>query len=151
MLYLLDTDTCIYIIKRSPPHVYRHFRRLRVGDVGISAVTYCELQFGVANSSKPEKNQLALTEFLGPLDVLDFPSAAAPVFGEIRTYLQGAGMPIGNYDLLIAAHALYLGVTLVTNNTREFTRVPDLRTDNWIEQVDGEGLGFAGSPPSPSS
>lgn len=134
MLYLLDTNTCIYIIKRSPSHVYRRFGRLRVGDVGISAITHCELQFGVANSSKPEENQLTLTEFLGPLDVLDFPSAAAPLFGEIRAHLRRVGTPIGNYDLLIAAHALHLAVTLVTSNTREFSRVPDLRIEDWTEQ-----------------
>ena len=132
MLYLLDTNTCIYIIKRSPSHVYRRFKRLRVGDVGVSAITYCELQFGVAKSSKPGQNQLALTEFLGPLEVLDFPSAAAPVFGEVRAHLQRVGTPIGNYDLLIAAHALHLGLTLVTNNAKEFNRVPDLRLENWI-------------------
>ena len=104
--FLLDTNICIYIIKRSPVHVYDRFKRLRIGDVGISAITFCELQFGVANSAKVEKNQLALTEFLGPLEVLDFPSGAAPVFGSIRAHLQGAGTPIGNYDLLLAAHAL---------------------------------------------
>ena len=134
MRYLLDTNTCIYIIKRSPVHVYKRFRKLHVGDIGISAMTYCELQFGVANSAQPEKNQVALTEFLGPLDVLDFPSDAAATYGEIRSHLRRAGTPIGNYDLLLAAHALHLKLTLVTNNTREFERVPDLRVDNWIEQ-----------------
>lgn len=134
MRYLLDTNTCIYIIKRSPPHVYARFKLLRVGDIGVSAITYCELQLGVANSSKPDANQLALTEFLGPLDVLDFPSAAATVFGDIRAHLQRAGTPIGIYDLLIAAHALQQGLTLVTNNTKEFQRVPHLKIENWIEQ-----------------
>lgn len=134
MRYLLDTNTCIYIIKRSPPHVYVRFKRLRVGDIGVSAITYCELQFGVANSSKPDENQLALTEFLGPLDVLDFPAAAATVFGDIRAHLQRAGTPIGIYDLLIASHALQQGLTLVTNNTKEFQRVPHLKIENWIEQ-----------------
>jgi tRNA(fMet)-specific endonuclease VapC len=133
MRYLLDTNTCIYIIKRSPVHVYERFKRLAVGDVGVSAITYCELQFGVANSMQPEKNQLALTEFLGPLEVLDFPSAAAMVYGDIRAHLQRAGTPIGNYDLLLAAHALQQGLTLVTNNTKEFKRVPDLRVEDWIE------------------
>lgn len=134
MRYLLDTNTCIYIIKRSPDYVYERFKRLHVGDVGISAITYCELQFGVSNSANPEKNQRALTEFLGPLDVLDFPSAASRIYGNIRTTLQRAGTPIGNYDLLIAAHALSLGITLVTNNTREFKRVPDLTIEDWVKQ-----------------
>ena len=133
MRYLLDTDICIYIIKRSPADVFEHFKQLQVGDVGISAITFCELQYGVAKSSKPEKNQWALSEFLGPVEVLDFPSAAAIGFGDIRARLKNAGTPIGNYDLLIAAHALQLNLTLVTNNTREFERVPGLRIENWTE------------------
>ena len=133
MRYLLDTNTCIYIIKRSPEQVMGRFKRLRVGDVGVSAITVCELQFGVSNSSQPERNQRALTEFLGPLEVLDFPAGASAVYGEIRTHLQRAGQPIGSYDLLLAAHALHGNLTLVTNNVREFGRVPDLQTDNWLE------------------
>ncbi len=137
MRYLLDTNTCIYIIKRSPAEVYEHFQKLRVGDVGVSSITFCELQFGVSNSANPEKNQFALTKFLGPLDVLDFPASAAPIFGKVRTYLQRAGTPIGNCDLLLAAHALFLNVTMITNNTREFKRVPDLKVENWIKPCAG--------------
>ncbi|MFM8886100.1 MAG: type II toxin-antitoxin system VapC family toxin [Chthoniobacterales bacterium] len=133
MRYLLDTNTCIYLIKRSPEQVMRRFKRLRVGDVGVSAITICELQFGVSNSSQPERNQRALTEFLGPLEALDFPAAAAAVYGEIRAHLQRSGKPIGSYDLLLAAHALHEDLTLVTNNMREFRRVPDLRAENWID------------------
>ena len=139
MRYLLDTNICIYIIKRSPPELYARFRKLKVGDVGVSAITYCELQFGVARSSRPEENQLALTEFLGPLEVLDFPAAAAVRFGEIRAQLQIAGTPIGGYDLLIAAHALHEGLILVTNNTREFRRVPDLKVENWLHPAKSAG------------
>ena len=141
MRYLLDTNTCIYIIKCSPPEVYARFKQLHVGDVGISAITYCELQFGVAKSSRPEANQLALTEFLGPLEVRDFPGRAAIVFGQIRTNLQRAGTPIGNYDLLIAAHAVQEGFTLVTNNTKEFNRVLGLKIENWIDQDKSIGCG----------
>jgi len=133
MQYLLDTNTCIYIIKRSPKHVYQRFQRLHIGDVGISAITYCELQFGVANSLKPVENELALTEFLGPVQILDFPSAAAPIYGSIRKSLQRAGTPIGNYDLLLAAHACHEGLCLVTNNAKKFKRVPNLRIENWIK------------------
>lgn len=134
MRYLLDTNICIYIIKRSPPDLYGRFKRLHVGSVGVSAITYCELQYGVARSSKPGENQRALTEFLSALEVVDFPSGAALVFGEIRTHLQRSGIPIGNFDLLIAAHALHQGLTLVTNNLREFKRVPGLRVENWVAQ-----------------
>ena len=133
MRYLLDTNTCIYVIKRSPPQVYKRLRKLRIGEVGISAITFCELQFGVTNSSKPEENQLALTEFLAPLEVLDFPSAAAITFGEIRSRLKRADTPIGSYDLLIAAHALEQGLTLVTNNLKEFKRVRGLELENWMQ------------------
>ena len=133
MRYLLDTNTCIYIIKRSPEQVMHRFKRLRVGDVGVSAITVCELQFGVANSSQPERNQQALTEFLGPLEVMDFPAPAAATYGEIRAHLQRSGKPIGSYDLLLAAHALHENLTLVTNNLREFSRVPNLRAENWLE------------------
>jgi tRNA(fMet)-specific endonuclease VapC len=112
--------------------VYARFKLLHVGDVGISAITYCELQFGVAKSSRPVENQLALAEFLSPLEVLAYPPAAAVPFGNIRAHLERKGMPIGNYDLLIAAHALHEGLTLVTNNTKEFKRVPGLKVENWI-------------------
>ena len=131
MRFLLDTNICIYLIKRSPPPVFKRFRRLRVGDVGVSTITYCELQFGVANSAKPKENQLALLEFLAPLEVRDFPAAAGVVYGEIRAHLQRKGTPIGNYDLLIAAYALQAGLTLVTNNTKEFKRIPNLKVENW--------------------
>jgi tRNA(fMet)-specific endonuclease VapC len=132
MRYLLDTNICIHIIKRSPPNLYERFRRLRIGDIGVSAISLCELQFGVARSSYPEKNQQALTEFLAPLELLDFPSQAAQTYGEIRAHPVRLGTPIGNYDLLIAAHALSSGFTLVTNNRREFARVPGLRVENWV-------------------
>jgi tRNA(fMet)-specific endonuclease VapC len=133
MRYLLDTNTCIYIIKRSPEQVMLRFKRLRVGDVGVSAITVCELQFGVSNSSQPEGNQRALTEFLGPLEILDFPAGASIAYGEVRTHLQRSGTPIGSYDLLLAAHALHNRLTMVTNNIREFRRVPDLKMENWVE------------------
>lgn len=133
MRFLLDTNTCIYIIKRSSEAVFRRFTGLQVGEVGISAITFCELQFGVSNSARPDRNQEVLTRFLGPLDILDFPSGASPVYGEMRAELQRADTPIGNYDLLIAAHALYLGLTLVTHNTKEFKRVSDLRIEDWTE------------------
>jgi len=132
MRYLLDTNICIYIIKQSPPAVRERFNRLRVGDVGVSAITYCELEYGVARSTRPETNRAALIGFLAPLDILDFPAAAAVSFGKIRAHLKAAGTPIGNYDLLIAAHALHAGLTLVTNNVREFLRVPGLRVEDWV-------------------
>jgi tRNA(fMet)-specific endonuclease VapC len=132
MRYLLDTNICIYLIKKSPVTVHQRFESLQIGDVGISAITQCELQFGVSNSAAPDKNQKALTEFLAPLELLDFPTGASTCFGEIRAKLQRKGTPIGNYDLLIAAHALYLGGPLVTNNLKVFKRVPGLDVENWV-------------------
>jgi len=127
----LDTNICIYIIKRKPEQVHSRFKQLRIGDVGISAITFCELQFGVANSAQVEKNQLALTKFLGPLEIIDFPSAAAIEYGNIKKHLQSRGQLIGNFDLLIAAHAIHQGLILVTNNAKEFKRVPGLKVENW--------------------
>jgi len=132
MKYLLDTDTCIFIIKRAPESLYAKFKKLKVGDVGVSAITYCELQFGVSRSSRPEKNQEILNEFLGPLEIMDFPAEAALLYGVIRGHLANRGKQIGPYDLLIAAHALFMGSILVTNNLREFQRVPDLVVENWV-------------------
>ncbi|MDA3926380.1 MAG: type II toxin-antitoxin system VapC family toxin [Kiritimatiellae bacterium] len=132
MRYMLDTNICIYIIKQSPPSVYERFQNLRIGDIGVSAITFYELQFGIAKSQRPKQNQLALTEFLAPLEILDLPAEAAPIFGELRAFLQKQGTPIGNYDLLIAAHALHLGATLITNNVNEFERVPSLNIENWV-------------------
>lgn len=133
MRYLLDTNICIYIIKRSPERVYERFQRLQIGDVGISSITFCELQYGVSKSSKPEENQLNLSKFLAPIEILDFPSRAAPIYGNLCAQLKNAGTPIGALDLLIATHAMYEGLTLVTNNTKEFKRIPDLDIVNWIE------------------
>ena len=130
--FLLDTNICVYIIKRAPKQVQARFEKLELGQGGISAITHCELEFGVSKSSRPDQNRDALNAFLAPLEVLDFPTAAAPVYGQIRNHLQTSGRPIGSLDLLIAAHARFLGTTLVTNNTAEFARVPDLKVENWV-------------------
>jgi tRNA(fMet)-specific endonuclease VapC len=104
----------------------------RVGDICISAITYCELEFGAAKSRHPKKNQEANLNFLAPLNLLDFPIEAASICGALRADLNRKGTPIGPFDLLIAAHALYLNTTLVTNNIKEFNRVENLKLENWI-------------------
>jgi tRNA(fMet)-specific endonuclease VapC len=129
--FLLDTNICIYIIKKSPPKVFKKLETMKMGDVGISSITYCELQFRVANSKNREKNQDALNEFLAPLEILPFPGEAAVLYGEVKTYLKKKGRPIGPLDLLIGVHALHSEVTLITNNTSEFSRIPDLKVKNW--------------------
>jgi tRNA(fMet)-specific endonuclease VapC len=99
--------------------------------VGVSSITVAELQYGVAKSTRPEQTALALAALLAPLDVLAFDDGAAAVYGAVRAGLERTGTPIGSMDLLIAAHALALGRTVVTNNTREFSRVAGLKVENW--------------------
>ncbi|MEF2276734.1 type II toxin-antitoxin system VapC family toxin [Deinococcus sp. YIM 134068] len=131
--YFLDTNTCIYIINKNPPHVAEVFRRYRIGDLAVSSVTVAELAFGVAKSTRSGTRE-ALEEFLLDLVTVPYDDAAAWVCGEIRAGLQATGKPIGPLDLLIAAHALSADVTLVTNNEGEFRRVPGLRVENWFPE-----------------
>jgi len=131
MRLMLDTNICIYIIKRKPESVLKHFLDYRVGDVGISSITLAELRYGVAKSKYKEKNAKALEEFTIPLEIVSFDEAAALAYGEIRSALEAAGSPIGAMDMLIAAHAISLGVQLVTNNTLEFSRIPGLNLLDW--------------------
>ena len=133
MKYMLETNICIYIIKHRPEKVLLEFMKHAPGDICISSITYSELMYGVHKSSKPQQNMLALTLFLSPVTVLDFDSAAGAAFGEILAELEARGTPIGPMDTLIAAHARSAGLTLVTNNTREFRRVKGLDLENWAE------------------
>ena len=128
---MLDTNTCIYIIKQKPPEVLQRFTAFAVGDVTVASVTAAELTYGAHKSQQVARNLQAVEQFLLPLMVAEFDHPAARTYGRIRAHLEQRGTPIGSLDLLIAAHALALGVPLVTNNTREFARVPGLQTDNW--------------------
>ena len=127
MKFLLDTNMCIYLIKKKPPQVLERFNDYSVGEIGVSSITVAELGYGVEKSQRPTQNRRALGQFLIPLVIADFDEGAAEAYGKVQ------GKPIGALDTLIAAHALSLEVTLVTNNTREFSRVPDLRLVNWAE------------------
>lgn len=133
MTYMLDTNICIYVMKKKPENVLRRFREEMDGGICISSITLAELEYGMKHSSDPVKNEQALLRFLAPLSVLPFGAAAASEYGEIRAYLQSRGTPIGPLDMLIAAHARVEGMTLVTNNMREFERVPELDLENWVE------------------
>jgi tRNA(fMet)-specific endonuclease VapC len=128
---LLDTNVCIHIIRRQPQVVLRRFENYGVGEVGVSSVTVAELRYGAEKSSRPEQNLEALGRFLLPLEVLAFGEEAAAAYGRVRAVLERAGTPIGPLDTLIAAHAVSISVTLVTNNTREFRRVPGLEVEDW--------------------
>ena len=134
MIYLLDTNICIYLIKQKPPQILAKFNRYTLDDLGISAISVAELQYGVQKSRFPAQNQAALEQFLLPLNIVDFDYAAAIAYGRIRAQLEAHGTPIGAMDLLIAAQALSANLTIITNNTREFSRIPSLRVLNWLDE-----------------
>ena len=129
---MLDTNICIHLIKHRPQRLINRFDRTSVGDIGISAITLAELEYGAAKSSRPDRNRDALEGFVSPLEIASFDKAATAAYGKIRALLEKRGRIIGSMDLLIAAHAVSLGVELITNNELEFKRVPGLRVDNWM-------------------
>jgi len=131
--YMLDTSTCIAIIKRRPDTIQARLTALSVEEVGISGIVAAELWYGVAFSQKKKQNETALKDFLDYVTVLDWPFEAGKIYGRIRADLKGKGTPIGAMDLLIAAHALFLDAVLVTGNKRKFQRVSDLKLENWVK------------------
>jgi len=133
MKFMLDTNTCIYIIKQKPPDVIERFKLTEISQIGISSITMSELLYGVSKSSKPEQNQIALTQFIAPLEILSYGGEAAQYYGELRAHLEKQGTPIGSLDMLIAAHALSIDCILITNNEKEFIRIPNLKIDNWAK------------------
>ena len=133
MIYLLDTNICIYVINRKPAGVVRRMQRHQAGTVGISAITMAELEYGASRSRYPDRNRLALLEFLFPFAFLDFDQQAATCCGRIRHDLELRGLPIGPMDLLLAAQARSRDLILVTNNESEFKRIEGLRVENWTE------------------
>jgi len=133
MEYLLDTNICIYIIKKRPIGVFEKFKSLSIGSIGISSITLAELQYGIMKSSFPEKNQEALDKFITPLEIIDFDYNATIEYGKIRADLERRGTSIGPLDTLIAAHAKSLDLILVTNNEKEFERILGLKVENWTK------------------
>ncbi len=133
MSYLLDTNICIYIIKRKPQSVIERLRQIPFNQLFISAITVAELEYGVRKSSFPDKNQSALNEFLNPFSMVNFDRNATIEYGNIRSELEKNGIPIGPLDMLIAAHAKSMDLTLVTNNERELSRVNGLQIENWVK------------------
>ena len=130
--FMLDTNICVALIRGTAPGVFDRLRQHRADDVAISSITLAELQYGVAKSARPAHNAVLLAEFCAPLAILPFDNQAAEIYGNVRVTLELAGIPIGPLDTLIASHALSLGMTLVTNNEREFRRVVGLRIENWL-------------------
>lgn len=129
--YLLDTNICIYIINAKPLAVLERFKLEVIGSIAISSISAAELAYGVAKSGS-NKNRAALEMFLAPLAVVPFDEHAIWQYGQLRTDLEKRGHPIGPMDTMIAAHALAINTTLVTNNTREFVRIEGLRLENWV-------------------
>jgi tRNA(fMet)-specific endonuclease VapC len=135
MIWMFDTDILIYLVNRKPgfERIARRMSGRSPGELRLSAITLSELRFGVENGEFQEENDAALTDLLDLFQGDDFPCSAAEDFGEIKTALLSKGKPIGPYDMLIAAHARHIGATVVTNNEREFRRVPDLSVENWLK------------------
>ncbi|OGQ99958.1 MAG: plasmid maintenance protein [Deltaproteobacteria bacterium RIFOXYD12_FULL_50_9] len=131
--YLLDTNICIYIAKRRPPEVLRHFERLQVGDVAMSIITYGELHFGAEKSQYSVEAHNKLVKLAEFIPILPMPVKAAGYYGRIRALLERTGKPIGANDLWIAAHAMAENLILVSNNTGEFSRIPDILLENWAD------------------
>jgi tRNA(fMet)-specific endonuclease VapC len=131
--YLLDTNICIYVRRRRPMEVLARFSRLKTGEAALSLITYGELMYGAARLNPPPARAAEqLQEFLDMIEILPLPIEAGRKYGEIRAFLESKGQTIGNNDLWIAAHAICADLIVVTNNEREFRRVPDLKIENWI-------------------
>ena len=134
MKYMLDTNICIYAIKHKPPEVIKKFLEHNPDDMCISSITYGELMHGVEKSQAVERNRVAITLFLSSIYILPFDNYSAEEYGKVRADLERRGTPIGPMDMLIAGHAKSEGLILVTNNTREFFRVGDLKIEDWTKE-----------------
>lgn len=133
MHYLLDTNICIYLIKKRPVEVMNHFKQHSPQEVAISIITLFELQYGIEKSQHRQKSEQALAKFLKPLNIIQLDRSSAIEAAIIRAQLEKKGTPIGPYDLLIAGTAKSRNMILVSNNTKEFQRVPGLALENWVE------------------
>lgn len=132
MKYMLDTNILIYAIKKKPPQVIEKLKEHVDNGLCISAITLAEMEHGIQKSAFPESNQARLMQFLSILQILPFNDKAAIEYGKICAYLQKKGTPIGTMDMLIAGHAKAERLPLITNNEREFLRIPGLVVKNWV-------------------
>ncbi len=133
--YLLDTDTCIFTIRERPPEVIQRVKKMCCDKIFISSVTVSELEYGIQKSKQKCASRDALIRFLVPFEIVDFTARDACEYGKIRAWLEARGKIIGPYDLQIAAQAMSRGLTLVTNNVREFSRIPGLLIENWVQRI----------------
>jgi tRNA(fMet)-specific endonuclease VapC len=140
--YLLDTNICIYVAKHNPPSVREHFARHAANELAMSVITLGELRFGAERSQSRERATAVIQQLESLIPPSSLPEAAGEHYGQIRAMLQRTGMVIGNNDLWLAAHARAEGWILVTNNTREFVRVPGLQVENWVKsKLPGQSKG----------
>ncbi len=130
--YMLDTDICIFVQREEQPSVLARFEQLLPGEAVVSTITFGELFFGALKSQRTTLLRRQLDDFIALVPVVPMPTECGKHYGAIRSDLQKRGLPIGNNDIWIAAHALALNLILVTNNTREFERIPRLKVENWI-------------------
>jgi tRNA(fMet)-specific endonuclease VapC len=133
-MYLLDTNICIYIIKKKPIDVLQTLKRKLNKDIYVSSITVAELEYGIAKSQYPERNRVALIEFMSLFHILPFTDKDAVEYGNIRSSLEKEGKPIGAMDFLLAAQAKTNDLILVTNNTKEFERIEGLMIENWVNK-----------------
>lgn len=132
-MYMLDTDICSYIIRNRPLSVLAKFKQINTSDLGISVITQAELLYGVERSSSQKTNHDIVENFINRLIILDWDSDAAKRYAILRATMEGKGKIIGNMDLMIASHALSIGATIITNNTRHFEMVEGLKMENWVK------------------
>lgn len=133
-MYLLDTDICIFLIRNTFPHLKERIMKCDPEQVSLSAVTVAELEYGVSKSQNREKNREALLNFCADFgNILDFSNADTEAYGIIRAYLEKIGKPIGPYDIQIAAQAMARGLTVVTHNVGEFSRIPWIKVEDWTK------------------
>ena len=132
MKYMLDTNICIYIVKKKYAQILDKFSSISPNDICISSIVLAELEFGICKSKFSLKNSVAIAVLLSSIEVVPFDRNAAKEYGDIRAKLERNGTPIGFNDMLIAAHARALNLTLVTNNVKEFSRIENLNLENWI-------------------
>jgi len=130
--YLIDTNICIYLIKNKSEMLLQRIELQNTKDIGVSAISVAELEYGISKSLYPEKNRTALIEFLSSFEIIPFTDLDAEAFGNIRVYLNKRGTPIGPYDLQIAAQCISRDLILITNNVKEFKRVLNLKIEKWV-------------------
>lgn len=133
MKYLLDTNICIYLIKKRPEKLIEKIKQFKIEELCISTISISELEYGIQKSNYPEKNKIALIEFLIPFQILDYDLGVTQTYGKIRAELERKGQMIGPLDMLIAAHARSKNLTIITNNEKEFMRVNNLHVENWVK------------------